>query len=335
MKVRDFVLISFSTLLLLELTFHWSSKFWGLYGKHNPDHFWESRFIEHYVARSNSMDFLSPHVHHPTRGWALEANLNLPTLTTNERGIRSRERFTVDASKPRILILGDSFTFGNGLSDDETWPAQLQSLLPRHQVFNLGVDGYGMDQMLITLKETIEEVRPAFVLCAFVDDDIARNLLSFRDYRKPRFEARGADLVAHNLPIPLPEEVYQELVSGRPFSALAVLRLPQLIYQLLAQGWLSDRRIDDAFRLGGRLVEEMESVSESNGANFTLLHLSYGNSERDNGDIFLEIYGGSHPDAKVFSTRPAFVARGIPLGSGHSSPQEAAVVAGVARSLIP
>jgi hypothetical protein len=41
------------------------------------------------------------------------------------------------------LILGDSFTFGDEVSDNETYSYYLQQMLPHTEVINMGVHGYG------------------------------------------------------------------------------------------------------------------------------------------------------------------------------------------------
>lgn len=68
------------------------------------------------------------------------------------------ERFDYQQEKPpgvyRILTLGDSFTFGLGVSTNDNWPEQLEDLLNREkpcplvkkfEVINLGVPGYGVE----------------------------------------------------------------------------------------------------------------------------------------------------------------------------------------------
>ena len=59
-----------------------------------------------------------------------------------------------------ILAVGDSFTFGDEVKDDETWPAHLQQLLGR-RVLNAGVSGYGFDQ--IVLRAEKDRAGPASV----------------------------------------------------------------------------------------------------------------------------------------------------------------------------
>lgn len=50
------------------------------------------------------------------------------------------------------VVVGDSFPMGLAVSPDETFPKQLQALVPDRQVYNMGVQGYGPDQELISFE---------------------------------------------------------------------------------------------------------------------------------------------------------------------------------------
>lgn len=69
-------------------------------------------------------------------------------VRTNSQGLRDDEHPAVPpAGVRRMLALGDSETFGNGLPEAETWPKQLEAALartagaPRWEVLNAGVPG--------------------------------------------------------------------------------------------------------------------------------------------------------------------------------------------------
>ncbi len=71
--------------------------------------------------------------------------------TTNKWG----KRITPYASnaKTAIVLLGCSFTFGDGLQDQETFAYKLGNLLgSKYQVFNLGVSGYGSHRVLAEIE---------------------------------------------------------------------------------------------------------------------------------------------------------------------------------------
>jgi len=104
----------------------------------------------------------------PTKGWKSEPNMrdlavfDQKILNTNSRGLRGKKDFSYDRdpNKLRILILGDSFTFGDEVSDNETYSYYLQKMLPNAEIINMGVHGYGHDQMLIYLEEEGVKYKP-------------------------------------------------------------------------------------------------------------------------------------------------------------------------------
>jgi lysophospholipase L1-like esterase len=107
---------------------------------------------------------------------------NVP-IRTNSLGLRSPE---VDRAKPpgtfRILVLGDSVTFGWSLRGEDTYVSQLASLLAtlrpdqRVEVINAGVSGYGTWQELRWLKDTGLSLAPDVVIVQMHLNDAADNL---------------------------------------------------------------------------------------------------------------------------------------------------------------
>lgn len=64
---------------------------------------------------------------------------------------------------PRVLAVGDSITFGEGVPADSTYPAVLERTLGV-RVANAGVPGYASPQMLGRLRRYLPALRPAVVL---------------------------------------------------------------------------------------------------------------------------------------------------------------------------
>lgn len=169
---------------------------------------------------------------HPTRGWRAKPLLRdfpMPdgkTLSTNSRGMRGRAELAVPkaAGTRRVLLFGDSFTFGDEVSDEETWAARLAELLPGIEVANFGTNGYGHDQMWLTLREEGLRAAPDAVVLCSVSDDLHRNLLGFRSYAKPRFVDRAGTLVVEGVPVPPPEAMVRRVTLGpRLLDVLSIL----------------------------------------------------------------------------------------------------------------
>ncbi len=156
-------------------------------------------------------------MYNSSKGWRPKPNLrdvkafDNKILSTNSKGFRGKKDFPYTKSKEklRILILGDSFTFGDEVSDDETYSYYLQEMLPHTEVINMGVHGYGHDQMLILLKEEGVKYQPDIVILGFLALDMSRNILKFRDFAKPRFVLEGGELRLTGNPVPRPEDILQ------------------------------------------------------------------------------------------------------------------------------
>jgi hypothetical protein len=73
----------------------------------------------------------------------------------------------------RVLCVGDSFTFGEGVHEQDTWPHRLGRLLGGGtQVLNAGVQGYDFDHEALFLLLHGRRLRPDVVVIAFFMNDV-------------------------------------------------------------------------------------------------------------------------------------------------------------------
>ena len=242
----------------------------------------------------------------PARAARLRAG---KSLSSNARGLRGSRDYAYERSPgaPRILVLGDSFTFGEEVGDDETYAAQLERMLPGAEVLNLGVHGYGHDQMLIYLQEEGVRYRPDVVLLGFLPDDMERNLLGFRDYAKPRFVLQDGRLDLRGTPVPEP----QALIAREPWRS----RFADLL-DMLWQGyrWRSGARPAEMRRLTLALLDAMAETARACGAQPAFAYLPvYGEITRtDPGMTTRERFFFNHcreRDIPAIYLRPAFERR--------------------------
>jgi lysophospholipase L1-like esterase len=89
----------------------------------------------------------------------------------NSLGLRGPE--TTRAPRgPRVLCLGDSFTFGEFVNDEQTLPAHLSARLPAPvEVLNAGVLGTTIVDQSVFLPRFLE-LAPTLVLLIFCDNDL-------------------------------------------------------------------------------------------------------------------------------------------------------------------
>lgn len=231
---------------------------------------WRIRWVNRYLWERRPV-FYSFDAYDPTKGWTLRPgrwDFAGRTVTANSRGIRGSDEHAPGkrAGVSRIVVVGDSFTFGEGVHDQDTFPSRLQARLgPGFEVINLGVHGYGHDQMLIRLREEGLRYAPDLVILGYYADDVARNALSFRDYAKPRFALRDGGLVLTGSPVPAPA------------GALALEALRPRVPELFAMAWRRlrppPRPSADDLRLMAAIVDEMRRVAAAHGARFLIVDL--------------------------------------------------------------
>ena len=102
------------------------------------------------------------------------------SVQTNSLGLRDTEIAAYPAPGTlRVLALGDSQTFGNGLDLSETWPKQLERMLrglkngQRWEVINGGIPGTDTWQHEILLGRFLDTVHPNAVILAFYVNNVA------------------------------------------------------------------------------------------------------------------------------------------------------------------
>jgi hypothetical protein len=78
-------------------------------------------------------------------------------------------------TKPKVLVLGDSFTEAPMVSDGETYYHRLAAARPDIEVFAIGGGGYGTLQEYLLLDAWVDTIRPDLVLLQLHPNDLLNN----------------------------------------------------------------------------------------------------------------------------------------------------------------
>jgi lysophospholipase L1-like esterase len=182
-----------------------------------------------YVSSREQMDpgFL---VFEPELGWQMAPNWNGRhrhhdfdvRYSTNSRGLRGRWP-EPEAGTRRYVFVGDSFTFGLGANDDETFVQRLGGFDPASVYLNAGVAGYSTDQEYLFLQRHLREWRAdEVIVVVYLANDLLDNNLRYplqASMGKPLFIVDGGEsgLRLTNVPVPLepkpPEEQNRTLAT--------------------------------------------------------------------------------------------------------------------------
>ncbi|HTY45923.1 MAG TPA: SGNH/GDSL hydrolase family protein [Patescibacteria group bacterium] len=97
------------------------------------------------------------------------------SYSINADGFRGRNIVHTRAKNKRILFLGDSYTFGWSVNDDQAYPHQLENLLLQNnydaEIVNLGVPAYNTVQEYQLLCQKLDVYNPDVVILAYVMND--------------------------------------------------------------------------------------------------------------------------------------------------------------------
>ncbi len=165
------------------------------------------------------------------------------TVRTNGLGMRDEE---IDWNKPRILCLGDSFTFGNGVENEETFCAILEDLFDkRYDFVNVGfAGGFSPDAYALWLAKNRKTLGPRGIVIAFYQNDYSDVLSNDWLRNGRRMDSSNADS---------PDQIISpgQIISsdGARIRDNAITRLPPPIRKLLRNsyvvGFLRDRLTKD------------------------------------------------------------------------------------------
>lgn len=132
---------------------------------------------------------------HPTKGF---------TITIGEHGTRLNGDLRPQRERPLILAVGDSFAFGDGVDDADTWPAVLERLTGG-RVVNAGMIAFGLDQMVLRAEQLVGIYSPDTIVVAFIPHDVLRCTMSYwSGFSKPYFDIDSSGLRLHPAEVPSP-----------------------------------------------------------------------------------------------------------------------------------
>ena len=172
---------------------------------HNGTVFTFESLLDDSVPRARRMRRVARVQYDSTLGWTPTVGQSVSGWTANvdSSGLRSNGRFIPAPGRP-ILAIGDSFTFGDEVADEETWVAGLERRLNK-RVLNAGVSAYGIDQAVLRAERLLDQYQPDVVILSFVADDIDRTEFDYFPYGrgwKPYFELVNGSLSLRNVPVP-------------------------------------------------------------------------------------------------------------------------------------
>ena len=222
------------------------------------------------------------------------------TYSINEHGFRGRfPDLSQPKVRPRVGVLGDSFTFGFGVNDGETFVDLLQQGDPDRDYLNLAVPGYSTDQEYLLMRNRGRSLEiDHYLLVIYLGNDFLDNALPWplqTQLAKPYFELTEAgDLVLRNTPVPrepkpaeyqrlsLASETFGDELAAFESRWLPVLHKSHLLSRILPDRAPADKSVTDSIldrrqapriRLVAALLDAIQEEAAKQGASLTVVLL--------------------------------------------------------------
>ncbi len=96
-------------------------------------------------------------------------------LSTNAQGFRSQHNFQPQRTdKKRVLLFGDSYSAGMGVSDARCYAALIEQQHPEWEIYNLSLPGTGTDQHYLIFRDYAAQLEFDAVVLAVQVENIRR-----------------------------------------------------------------------------------------------------------------------------------------------------------------
>ena len=256
------IILGFLVFIILELTI----KFTVLNGN-TPKIEHEVFFRKYWLKNQATQVPNTYYQYNATLGWDNRPGVvdyGEVNVEINSKGVRSKREYTYERTpgKKRILFIGDSHAFGEDNNNDSITSYYLENSLKNTEFINLGVGGYGHDQMLLKLKKEIVKYKPDLIVLLYMDGDDIRNSMKFRDYAKPKFKIKDETLILTNTPVPTTNSI----IKSEKYHSYTW----DFIKFLFDQLGDSEKNIT---RLTVKIIQEMNKTAVNNSADFIIVSL--------------------------------------------------------------
>ena len=138
-------------------------------------------------------------VANPSVGWKVRPNFLHPGVYhINAQGFRAPSDFDPSQACKAIAFAGDSVTFGVGVRSEKTFASLVQAGTQGTCAYNMGIPGFGLDQMWLMVRTQALPLHPRLVVVTFNVGDLTRSQEAYNpisDLNKPVFKLAEGRLV--------------------------------------------------------------------------------------------------------------------------------------------
>jgi len=209
-------------------------------------------------------------------GWKMVPNNNFQWITekkrikyySNEKGFRvSKNHTSLDKyNHKKVLILGDSHSWGLGLEYDKTFGGLVDRSFEDLDVINLAMPGFGLDQIYFSLVHWGITENPDMVIAGIFTDDFFRSFTARAFFfNKPVFKDVNGRLILKS-------------PSDRPNTLATYLEKKSRIIKLYRDGdeWLGrNYGLGKWWNLNKLILDKIVETCKINNIQLLVVHVPY------------------------------------------------------------
>ncbi|NNC99037.1 MAG: SGNH/GDSL hydrolase family protein [Gammaproteobacteria bacterium] len=207
----------------------------------------------------------------------MKSNYQEEGISHNSRGFRGKREPTLMPKSFRAITVGDSFTYGLGVDDGETFSAYL-SQYGDIEVINAGVNAYGVDQALLTWEKIGKNFTPNLVILGYFVGDFFRNALRIRELPKPYFiyDNEKQDFYLEGVPVPRIQSLEQARIFT-PSNRLRIVDAFSYLQQKIRRkfGYLNTAKLQHKAKLSNYILNRFNDSVVQAGTRFLIVIIGH------------------------------------------------------------
>ncbi|MBU1042959.1 MAG: hypothetical protein KJ915_00990 [Candidatus Omnitrophica bacterium] len=267
------------------------------------------------------------------------ANTENGFFKINSRGIRDREYIIPKPENVyRIIVLGDSVTFGTEYLIEQTYPKLLEEKLNsnpvsgiKFEVLNAGVCAYNAVQKFILLKNRLIDYQPDLVIFQFLNDDYYRNAVilpgAYGSERHKHIDMGQYFVVNFPKLIPINPKIDRffikhsavyRFINKSVYDFISLRNPGKYIPQ--AYKYAGCNNLAESMRINKQIFQEFKRLSEQENFEFGLM-LVPELKNKDDMDLWIKQAGDKEFNFKTLDLFYQFKLRGIDLTDLKIIPQ--------------
>ncbi len=221
--------------------------------------------------------------YHNRYGWRLSPNWQGQhhhvdydvTYKVDARGFR--ESLGQNADAPLVVVVGDSFTFGLGVNNGETYIDRLNDQVASYRVLNAAVPGYAPEQSLLVAENLVPLLKPdSLLFVVYLGNDLIDLGLPYpvqAEQAKPFASVEGGAWHLKNIPVSKskkPDELKQlglsayivapDSIPGM-LSGLKIVQLLQGSGLFPGEAELNQQAISQSLLLFAGILDRLEQLA--------------------------------------------------------------------------